>query len=124
VGVFIKDTKLKAKEFVAEYRFTFPTGLDSEAKLASEYKVFDPPFKFFISRDGYIVERVSGPMKEDDLVRSIERLRTDIHPKQSWIDAEQCCSLLLRLRYDPIVETMLAGQPGEIPLWESFEWPM
>ena len=39
VGIFIKDTELKAKEFVAEYRFTFPAGLDSEAKLATEYKV-------------------------------------------------------------------------------------
>ena len=74
MAIFIKDTELNAKEFVAEYRFTFPTGLDSEAKLATEYKVFGPPVKFFISRDGDIVERVSGPMKEDDLMRTIERL--------------------------------------------------
>jgi peroxiredoxin len=74
VDIFIKDTKLKAKEFVAEYEFTFPTGLDSEAKLATEYKVFGPPVKFFISRDGHIVERVSGPMKEDDLMRTTSAL--------------------------------------------------
>ena len=74
VGIFIKDTEVNAKKFVAQYRFTFPTGLDSEAKLATEYKVFGPPVKFFISKDGDIVGRVSGSMKEDDLIRWIERL--------------------------------------------------
>jgi peroxiredoxin len=83
VGIFIKDTDLNAKEFVAQYRFTFPTGLDSEAKLATEYKVFGPPVKFFINRAGHIVERVSGPMKEADLIRSIERLIGDGHSQDS-----------------------------------------
>jgi hypothetical protein len=73
VRMFIKDTGIYAKDFVARYRLTFPTGLVGRQSLRQNLKV-GPSVKFFISGEGHIIERVSGPMTENDLVRSIECL--------------------------------------------------
>jgi len=74
LGVFVKDTEANARKFVSQYKFIFPAGLDPDMKIAKAYKFVGTPLSIFIGRDGRIVERVSGPMKEKDLVRRIERL--------------------------------------------------
>lgn len=74
VGIFVKDTEVNAKKFVAQHRFTFPSGLDPDMKIANSYKFAGTPLTIFIGKDGYIVERISGPMKEKDFSRRVEKL--------------------------------------------------
>ena len=74
VGIFIKDTEANAKKFIAQYGITFPSGLDPDMKIAQSYKIVGPPVTIFIGKDGRIADRVSGPMKEKDFNRRLERL--------------------------------------------------
>lgn len=74
MGIFVKDTESSAKKFVAQHGIAFPSGLDPDMKIAGSYRVIGPPVTIFIGKDGNIVERVSGPMKEKDFNRRIERL--------------------------------------------------
>jgi peroxiredoxin len=74
VGIFVKDTETNARNFVSQHKLIFPTGLDPDMKIAKSYKVVGPPLTIFIDKDGRIVERVSGPMKEKDISRRVEKL--------------------------------------------------
>jgi hypothetical protein len=38
VGIFINDTELNAREFVAQYRFIFPTGFDGRRSSRQDIK--------------------------------------------------------------------------------------
>jgi hypothetical protein len=43
-------------------------------KIAKAYRFVGTPLTIFIGKDGRIVERVSGPMKEKDISRRVENL--------------------------------------------------
>ena len=74
VGIFVKDTESGARKFVAQHGITFPAGLDTDMKIAKSYRFIGPPLTIFIDKDGRIVGRVSGPMKEEDFNRRVEGL--------------------------------------------------
>jgi peroxiredoxin len=78
LGIFVKDTENSAKQFVAQHRLSFPSGLDLDQQIARSYarsyRVVGPPVKIFIGKDGRIAERVNGSLTEKDLYRHIEPL--------------------------------------------------
>jgi cytochrome c biogenesis protein CcmG, thiol:disulfide interchange protein DsbE len=74
LGIFVKDTENSAKQFVAQHRLSFPSGLDLDQQIARSYRVVGPPVKIFIGKDGRIAERVNGSLTEKDLYRNIEPL--------------------------------------------------
>lgn len=74
VGIFVKDTETNARKFVSQHKLIFPTGLDPDMKIARAYRFVGTPLTIFIGKDGRIAERVSGPMKEKDISRRVEKL--------------------------------------------------
>lgn len=74
VGVVVQDTEADARRFLAETGISFPTGLDADLKLARSFRLTGMPLTIFLTRDGRIAERVTGPLAEEELVAKIQRL--------------------------------------------------
>ena len=74
LGIFVKDTEADARRFLAETRITFPSGLDPDGRIAWSYRLLGMPLTVFLAPDGRIVERVTGPLGEEDLVERVRGL--------------------------------------------------
>jgi len=70
----VQDTENNARAFVKEYGLVFPSGLDPDMTVANAYKLIGLPLTVMISREGYIVDRITGPMPEKEFTERIERL--------------------------------------------------
>ncbi len=74
VGVLVQDTEADARRFLAEAGITFPSGLDGDLKIARSFRLIGMPLTVFLTRDGRIADRVTGPLGEDDFVTKVRGL--------------------------------------------------
>lgn len=74
IGVAIQDTEKKAKAYVKEFGIQFPVGIDSSGNIAEAYKIYGIPKTFIIDKDGRISYIFMGEIKEDDLIKGIEKV--------------------------------------------------
>ncbi len=62
VGINLWDNPGDAELFLQQQGHEYPNGVDAEGKIAISYGVRGIPEKFFISRDGSIARKFTGPM--------------------------------------------------------------
>lgn len=64
----VKDTNA----FIEENDYTFPVLLDIKGEVARKYYVRGIPTSFFIDKEGYIYDFITGPMNEERMIKYIE----------------------------------------------------
>lgn len=74
LGVLYGDTEDKARDYLRRRGSAYPTLLDPEQRTAIDYGVGGVPETFFISRDGTIVRKYSGPLYMELMVEILEEL--------------------------------------------------
>lgn len=73
-GIAIQDTPEKAMNFAQQYGKTYILGIDSEGSVAIDYGVTGVPETFVIDRQGYIIDKVAGPVDQQKLASFAETL--------------------------------------------------
>ena len=74
VGVALWDNIGDAEVFLQREGQTYPNGFDAGGVIAIDYGVRGIPEKYFISRDGALVKKLSGPLTETVLRDAINEL--------------------------------------------------
>ncbi len=77
VGINLWDNTGDAELFLQQQGHEYPKGIDSEGKIAISYGVRGIPEKFFISRDGSIARKFTGPMNPALLRQILDALLTE-----------------------------------------------
>ncbi|MCQ6560931.1 TlpA family protein disulfide reductase [Paenibacillus mendelii] len=67
------DKERQAREFVEEYKFTFPILMDREGKAADLYKITTFPTSLIIDNEGIVRERVTGVISKQEWQSKIEK---------------------------------------------------
>ena len=74
VGFNLWDNAGDAELFLQQQGHEYPNGVDEEGKIAISYGVRGIPEKFFLTRDGRIARKFSGPMTADLLRQILDTL--------------------------------------------------
>ena len=74
IGINLWDNPGDAELFLQQEGHEYPNGIDAEGKIAISYGVRGIPEKFFISRDGSIARKFTGPMNPDLLRQILDTL--------------------------------------------------
>lgn len=76
VGLDYLDQEHAAKEYLAEFNITYPSGPDLKSAAARRYRIQGVPETFFITPDGKIASLVIGPIvNEADLNKRLDAIR-------------------------------------------------
>lgn len=76
VGVLTDDPPEPARQFVAEFKATWPTVVDPDESIRRAYRVVARPFTWFIDRTGVIRARqIGGPMTDQEFQRHYDKIR-------------------------------------------------
>ena len=68
------DKDKPAKEFIEEYKLSFPVGRDADGKIGDLYGVEAVPTTLLIGKDGRVVDRVEGAPEElEEIEASLEK---------------------------------------------------
>ncbi|UVI28053.1 TlpA family protein disulfide reductase [Paenibacillus spongiae] len=67
------DKERQAREFVEEYKFTFPILMDRDGKATDLYKITTFPTSLLVDRDGIVRERVVGVISKKEWQSKIEK---------------------------------------------------
>ena len=78
VGINLWDNAGDAELFLQEQGHKYPNGIDAEGKIAISYGVRGIPEKFFITRDGLIARKFTGPMNPDLLRQILDALLSEL----------------------------------------------
>ena len=71
LGVCIWDTTKGCEQFLQEFDVAYPSGRDSEGVILVDYGVKGIPEKFFIDAQGRVARKFAGPIRDEDILRSI-----------------------------------------------------
>ena len=74
IGIDYLDTDKPVQAFLEQFGITYPNDPDVGTKIARQYRITGVPETFFVARDGRLGEMVIGPLTEDRLINTIERL--------------------------------------------------
>ena len=74
VGVDVQDTSQAASGFLARYGISYPNGMDTTGEISIAYGLTGVPESYFISRDGRIMRKWTGPLVETQLRTFLEEL--------------------------------------------------
>lgn len=74
LGVNAKDSLTDAREKYAEWDLGYPSVRDESGAIYSDFGLTGQPETFFVDAEGRLVEHVSGPIFESDLVLLMDRL--------------------------------------------------
>jgi len=75
IGLDYVDTDTKAKEFIDEFKITYPNGPDIGTEAALKYRIKGIPETFFVGKDGMLYGNYIGPFgSELTLTSKIEEL--------------------------------------------------
>ena len=78
VGINLWDNPGDAELFLQQEGHEYPNGIDTEGKIAISYGVRGIPEKFFITRDGVIARKFTGPMNPDLLRQILDALLSEL----------------------------------------------
>lgn len=73
IGVAYTDTDREARAFIAEFKQTYPNGLDIGTRISSDYRIRGVPETFIIDRNGNIVKFFMVPLDEYTLGNAIDQ---------------------------------------------------
>lgn len=73
VGVAIQDSENAAKQFMKEFKWSFPAGLDETGEITREYKLYGIPKTFIVGKDGRFRFIYTGDLSEEDLANEIKK---------------------------------------------------
>lgn len=71
LGVNVKQGEEAVSAFVKEYKISFPTPMDKDAKVAKVYGVVGLPTTFIVDKDGKIREKVMGDMTKETVEKLV-----------------------------------------------------
>ncbi len=77
VGVAVQDSEEDAREFVEEFKLTYPNGLDGEGEggeMEDAYRIYGVPKTFVLDREGRFTYIHMGAVKEGPLTEEIEKV--------------------------------------------------
>jgi cytochrome c biogenesis protein CcmG/thiol:disulfide interchange protein DsbE len=74
IGVDTQDTEERGREFLDQFKLSFPNGLDPRSRIGIDYGIFGIPETFFIRPDGTLSYRHTGEITLEQLERQIEVL--------------------------------------------------
>jgi cytochrome c biogenesis protein CcmG/thiol:disulfide interchange protein DsbE len=76
VGILTDDPPEPARQFVAEYKATWPTVIDPDGSIKRTDRIVGRPFTWFVDRSGVIRSRqIGGPMTDEEFQRHYDRIR-------------------------------------------------
>ena len=78
VGINLWDSPGDAELFLQQQGHEYPNGIDSEGKIAISYGVRGIPEKFFLTRDGLIARKFTGPMNPALLRQILDDLLSEL----------------------------------------------
>lgn len=67
VNLTSSDSESDAKAFAKEFGFSFPVLLDTYGEVANLYKISGIPTSYFVSKDGIIIDSMTGFGGKDEL---------------------------------------------------------
>ncbi|MFD2117288.1 TlpA family protein disulfide reductase [Paenibacillus yanchengensis] len=67
------DKERAARQFVEDYKFTFPVVFDREGDITKLFKIQSYPTNFLVDSNGVIRERIPGVITYEDWERRIEK---------------------------------------------------
>ncbi len=76
LGLNMQDVSGDARDFLDEYRASYPNVRDQGDEVARRWGVTGLPETFFLRRDGKVVGRVIGAVSEAQLWRGVQAART------------------------------------------------
>ena len=76
-GIAIWDEEAPVREFIATHGAAYPNAIDATGATAIEFGVRGLPEKFFVDRDGRIVDKYIGPMTPAALDEILQTLTGD-----------------------------------------------
>lgn len=74
IGVFGNSREEEIREFIEDYRLTFPVGSDNG--IVEAFGVRAIPQTFFFSKDGKCIKRIIGTASYKEISRYVEQLLT------------------------------------------------
>ncbi len=74
VGLAIQDDPASSRAFLRELGITYPAGPDEGAEIAVGYGLTGLPTTAFITRDGKLARKWTGPLSEKQLVAMVEEI--------------------------------------------------
>ncbi len=74
VGVDIQDTEAAARQFIDQFKLTFPNGPDPGGKIAIDYGVYGVPETFVIDKQGVIAFKQVGAVTGRMVAEQVEPL--------------------------------------------------
>lgn len=73
LGIAYTDTERDARAFIAEFKQTYPNGLDIGTRISSDYRIRGVPETFIIDRTGQIVKFFMVPLDEATLSLALDQ---------------------------------------------------
>ncbi len=74
VGVGIRDNAEKFFKFAKNEGFSFTSGFDATREIEKNCRIYRVPVTLFVDREGKIVRKTKGYLKEDEIKAEIEEL--------------------------------------------------
>ena len=74
VGVNIWDRSADAEKYLADFRLSYPNGVDRNGAIAIDYGVRGIPEKFFVDQKGQVRRKFVGPIPPDVLRATLDEL--------------------------------------------------
>ena len=74
IGIAVKDKQAPARSFIAEHGITYQIGFDIEAQVENAYFIWVMPTTYLIDSDGVIVDRIFGPIDEEQIEAIVSNL--------------------------------------------------
>jgi cytochrome c biogenesis protein CcmG/thiol:disulfide interchange protein DsbE len=74
IGIAIWDQQRNVVKYVERFDITYPNIIDEGGLIAIDFGVRGIPEKFFIDRQGQIVRKIVGPLKEDYLREILDNM--------------------------------------------------
>ena len=74
VGVDVQDNESDARAFIKRFGITYANGPDSSRRILEDWGVTNIPTTFFITKDGKVARKWTGPLNENQLVTLVESL--------------------------------------------------
>jgi cytochrome c biogenesis protein CcmG/thiol:disulfide interchange protein DsbE len=74
VGVAIQDRESDARDFLKEFKITYPNGLDATDAVSNDYNVLGVPITIIADRGGVVRYTHLGVITEDVMAREIKKV--------------------------------------------------
>jgi cytochrome c biogenesis protein CcmG/thiol:disulfide interchange protein DsbE len=74
VGVDIQDTDEAAREFIDQFKLSFPNGPDTSGKISIDYGIYGVPETFIIDPQGRIIFKQAGAVQWKTIAEALKPL--------------------------------------------------